>query len=386
MTVPSDSTVFSTPPGFPARVGYSAQEVLRSAYHWNRKRRFVAALRRLPALSGSKEIRLNCGGMRQAKAGPVIGGQVKLIHLREEFPECWPDFNLLYLVSSAPPTYALELARESKRRGCRVILNQNGVAYRSWCGDFFPWFNAPLRELLLLADYVIYQSAFCKLYADRYLSPTDVPSRVLFNPVDLKKFSPVEEALPEGPLRLLAAGTSHHFYRVHSVLECLAVLRSRGVCVELTIAGAFYWKNGEREVREAIESLSLAGCVKILPAFTQDQAPAIYRSAHILIHSKYKDPCPTVPIEAMASGLPVVASRSGGMSELVPEKVGSLVEAPDDDNRDHAPDPALLADAVESVASGLPEYSRAARRHAEEAFSKEAWLRAHREIFESLIP
>lgn len=385
MTVLSDSTGVSTPPGFPVRVWYSAQEFLRSAYHWNRRRRFVAALRRLPALSGSKEIRLNCGGMRSAKAGPVIGGQVKLIHLREEFPECWPDFNLLYLVSSAPPTYALELARESKRRGCRVILNQNGVAYRSWCGDFFPWFNAPLRELLLLADYVVYQSAFCKLYADRYLSPTEVSSRILFNPVDLEKFSPTREPLPEEPLRLLAAGTSHHFYRVRSVLECLAVLRSRGIRAELTIAGAFYWKNGGREVREAIEERNLAGSVKILPAFTQDQAPAIYRSAHILLHSKYKDPCPTVPIEAMASGLPVVASRSGGMPELVPEKVGKLVEVPDDDNRDHAPDPVLLADAVESVVAGLPEYSRAARRHAEKVFSKEAWLRAHREIFESLI-
>ncbi len=385
MSVSSNSAGVSTPPGFLARVRYSAQEFLRSAYHWNRKRRFVAALRRLPSLSGSKEIRLNCGRMRPAKAGPVIGGQVKLIHLREEFPECWPDFNLLYLVSSAPPTYAIELARESKRRGCKVVLNQNGVAYRSWCGDFYPWFNAPLRELLQLADYVVYQSAFCKIYADHYLAPVKVPSRILFNPVDLEKFSPAAELPAAGPLRLLAAGTSHHFYRVRAALDCLAVLKGRGIPAELTIAGAFYWKGGEREVREAIDARKLADCVNIFPAFTQDQAPAIYRSAHILIHSKYKDPCPTVPIEAMASGLPVIASRSGGMPELVPDAVGKLVDVPDDDNCDHAPDPVLMADAVEVVTADLVNISRAARRHAVEIFSKEAWIQAHREIFQNLV-
>lgn len=386
MSTEPGNTIISSPPGRLACARYSAQEFLRSVYHWSRKRSFAKSLGKFPPVSQSGGIRLNCGGTRPGNAGPVIGGQVKLIHLRKEFPECYPDFNLLYLVSSAPPAYAVELARESKRRGCKVVLNQNGVAYRSWCGDYFPWFNAPLRELILLADYVVYQSAFCKLYADRYLTPVDVPSRILFNPVDLENFSPTAAPLACETLRLLAAGTSHHFYRVRSVLDCLLVLKNRGVRAELTIAGAFYWKNGTEEVHAAIKERNLADSVRLLPAFTQDQAPEIYRSAHILVHSKYKDPCPTVPIEAMASGLPVVASHSGGMPELVPHSAGKLVGVPDDDNLDHAPDPVLMADAVQLVASDLGGFSRAARRHAEAVFSKEKWLHAHREIFESLLP
>jgi glycosyltransferase involved in cell wall biosynthesis len=132
------------------------------------------------------------------------------------------------------------------------------------------------------------------------------------------------------------------------------------------------------QVREAMRGLERR--VTILPPFGQEEAPEIYRAAHLLLHTKYNDPCPTVPIEAMACGLPVVGTRSGGMPELVPEECGMLVPIEQGWSRDLAGEPGLLADAVECIMENHVVMTEAARSHAVRAFEVGAWLERHREI------
>jgi glycosyltransferase involved in cell wall biosynthesis len=125
--------------------------------------------------------------------------------------------------------------------------------------------------------------------------------------------------------------------------------------------------------------------VTLRPRFSQDEAPAIYRSADVLLHPKYKDPCPTVPIEAMACGLPVVGSRSGGMIDLIPESAGCLVDVCDDWTADHPADPLGMADAVDTIMQRHTGFSRSARMHAVSSFDKIKWVACHREIFTDLL-
>jgi glycosyltransferase involved in cell wall biosynthesis len=317
-----------------------------------------------------------------------IGGGVKLLHLRAAFGEHRSDFNVLYLVSSILHLIPQveEVVAFAKSRGIPVVWNQNGVAYPSWCGDAYPWFNLPMRRLIHQADHVFYQSAFCQSSADRYLGAVAVPSEILWNPVDLEHFSDERSGTRvRGGLRLLAMGTNHAFYRVRSSLDCLAALIARGVDVHLTIAGELRWPGADDETRSYVKSRGLEGRVTFLPRFSQAEAPAIYRTSDILLHPKYKDPCPTVPIEAMACGLPVVGTASGGMPELVPPSVGRLVSVPDDWSSDHAPEPTAMADAVEAVASDLAAMRSAARNHACASFDRNRWVQRHDEVFRRLV-
>ncbi|CAN5786831.1 hypothetical protein BH09VER1_BH09VER1_18390 [soil metagenome] len=377
----------STPPSLGARLYYDAFETARWAYNFPRRARFQQSLASLRTPPAGSPIAMNYGRVASTPAsrGPVIGGQVKLIHLRERFPEQLEHFNLIYGVSSAIPYYLNDLVRASRRRGVRFVLNQNGVAYRSWCGDFFPWFNLPLRGLLRQADYVIYQSEFCRTYADRYLTTTDSPHCVLFNPVDIRQFSPPPRPPDFARWEILAAGTNHHFYRVQAALDCLAELMAAGLPARLTFAGDFVWAGGKAQVDAYVASRTLEDHVRFLPPFSQAEAPAIYRGAHLLVHPKYKDPCPTVPLEALACGVPVVGSRSGGMPELITPDVGELVPVPDDDDRDHGPDPSALAGSVKRIMASHHAFSTAARARAEQVFSHDAWLDAHEEIFRKLL-
>ena len=77
------------------------------------------------------------GGVLPRAPGAIVnGGKVKLTHLDRIYPEQLRRYNLLYLVSSAIPPHALDLVRFAKRRGARLVWNQNGVAYPAWAGPF----------------------------------------------------------------------------------------------------------------------------------------------------------------------------------------------------------------------------------------------------------
>lgn len=369
------------------RVRYAAIEAARQLYHAPGRAAFRQRLRNLRKADGG-EPKVSFGWLhdpaRPSETG--IGGAVKLAHLRRRFGEARESFNILYLVSSVLHLvpHVEELVSWAKRNGVKVVWNQNGVAYPAWCGDYYPWFNAPMSRLIRQADFVVYQSEFCRACADRYLGPVNAPWEVLWNPVDVRHFTP-GAVLDAGRWELLAMGTNHSFYRVKASLDCLAALVADGVSARLTIAGEMRWPGGDDEVARTIDALGVRDRVRLLPPFTQEEAAGLYRNAHVLLHPKYKDPCPTVPIEAMACGIPVVGSRSGGMPELVPPDCGELADVPDDWCADHAPDARALADGVRRVMEDRERRSAAARARAEAVFDQERWVQRHEDIFLALL-
>jgi glycosyltransferase involved in cell wall biosynthesis len=329
-------------------------------------------------------LRLGFGGVLD-DGRPVHGGAVKLLALRDGFAGDEREFSILYAVSSSPPKFAEPLFKVCRERGIRVVWNQNGVAYPAWAGREGERFNGPMRRLRAMADFVVYQSRFCQQSAHRFLRECDKPSEILFNPVDTDRFSPNPEKRNDGPLRLLAAGTHGTRDRVINALEALALLRKSGSAAVMSVAGSFQWKNGEGDFHECVRGLGLEGVVTRVTKFSQADAAELYRSHDILVHPKYMDPCPTVVLEALACGLPVVGSASGGLPEMLDSTCAALVPAPEDWDRRHTPCAAELADTIEKVAAGLSEMSAAARSRAVERFSVQPWIEAHRRIFLNLL-
>lgn len=96
---------------------------------------------------------------------------------------------------------------------------------------------------------------------------------------------------------------------------------------------------------------------------------ALLAGCDVFVHPSLADAFPTVLLEAMAAGLPVVASRVGGIPEIViPGKTGQLVP-PGDPNALATAINALLADP-----NARSQMSEAARARALHDFSAEAWL------------
>jgi glycosyltransferase involved in cell wall biosynthesis len=316
---------------------------------------------------------------------PAHGGTIKFQQLGRELPNESRAFNVLYLGSSTRPADSAALLELARARGAAVVLNQNGVAYPGWHGPGWEETNEPLAELLLGADHVLYQSAFCKLSADRFVGQPQGGWELLHNPVDTERFTPAKR--PERPLTLLLGGNQYQRYRFESALRAFEKVRAE-IDARLIVAGRISWHPETRKAkREALESLerSPAGRdIELAGAFTQQEAPALYRRADVLVHTKYNDPCPTVVLEAMASGLPVVFSDSGGTPELVGD-AGIGVSAPLDWDEDHPPAPELLAEAMLAAAERRTELGATARARAVERFDLRPWVARHRRLFAELV-
>jgi glycosyltransferase involved in cell wall biosynthesis len=92
---------------------------------------------------------------------------------------------------------------------------------------------------------------------------------------------------------------------------------------------------------------------EMVGALPYDQVQSLYRSARaVVVPSVWGDPCPTVVLEAMAAGRPLVAAASGGIVDMVVDgETGYLTPAEDVGSLAAAMD-AIISQPEQSVAMG----------------------------------
>jgi len=308
----------------------------------------------------------------------AAGGTAKAQKLNERFPNSPTDFSLLYLGSTWLPRDLRPLLAIARRRSAPIVVNQDGVAYPGWAGERTDELNRPLRHALLAADRVVYQSEFSKRSADLFLGEPRGAWEILHNAVDVDRFTPAEHPPSGGPI-LLLGGDQTQPYRIELALRVLASLVPRHPDVQLLVTGRLVVS-----AEPIVDELGLRGRVDLLGEYAQKEAPELFRRAHLLLHTKVNDPCPTLVVEAMACGLPVVYPKSGGTIELVGDEAGLAVDHPDTWEQDDPPTPDALAAAVNRLVDDLPRYAAAARTRAVERFALTPWLARHAELFAEL--
>ena len=131
----------------------------------------------------------------------------------------------------------------------------------------------------------------------------------------------------EGPLRLLFVGRLDPVKGVNVLLEAMALAKRDGLEFQLDIVG----KGSDSEERR-LKSLSARfGLVKEVH-WHGDQPrcslAGFYKRSHVVIVPSLDDPLPTVVLEAMASGRPVVGSAVGGINYLVQDGVTGVLVQP----------------------------------------------------------
>jgi glycosyltransferase involved in cell wall biosynthesis len=310
----------------------------------------------------------------------AAGGTVKMQKLNGRFPNSPTDFSILYLGTTWLPRDLRPLLAFARHRRVPVVANQDGVGYPGWAGDRTEAVNRPLRRVLRAAAHVLYQSEFSKLSSDLFLGEPDVPWEILPNAVDVELFTPAPTPPPDGPV-LVLGGDQTQSYRLELALRTLSVVRERHPDAQLLVTGRLV-----SPIEPLAASLGVLDHVQLVGEYAQRAWPDILRRGHLLLHTKVKDPCPTLVLEAMATGLPVVHPASGGTVELVGGVAGVGVPHPESWERDDPPSAEAMADGVDRVLADLDRFSAAARARVVERFALEPWLDRHAELFGRLAP
>lgn len=143
--------------------------------------------------------------------------------------------------------------------------------------------------------------------------------------------------LPRDAVIACVVGRLSHEKGQDLALQALARVRAEGHALTLALAG----DGPDREKLESLaRELSLGDSVRFLGH--QRQVGVVYKAADLLVMPSRSEAMPNALLEAMTLGLPVVATRVGGVPEVTDEGVMALVVDPESA-------PALAAAIVETL-------------------------------------
>jgi glycosyltransferase involved in cell wall biosynthesis len=329
----------------------------------------------------NENIRIYYGG---AYKGDLGGPLVKVKRLSTVYPEYRYDFNLLYCLSNFPYLSDTSL-KIIKRKGIPIVLNQNGVYFSGWYGNGWEDKNKKLAPAYHLSDYIFWQSEFCKESADNFLGKRDISGEVLFNAVDTTKFLPKQKQNKEFTFLTTGVFIDSMLYRLTATVEAFYLFQKKYKETQLVIAG-YMSKKSQIQINDLIFARELQSKIKIIGSYSQEFAPEIYAGADAYIMLKYMDASPNVVIEAMACGLPIIYSSTGGVPELVGHDAGvGIILKENWESEPHAPEPHLVSDAMSHVLTNQNNLSIHARSRAVEKFDLQKWMYRHGEVFKKYV-
>ena len=137
-----------------------------------------------------------------------------------------------------------------------------------------------------------------------------------------------ERSRAPGPLRVLFAGAVAPHKGLHRLLDALA--RAPDGALTLDVVGPAPVPGYARAIDRQIARLGLGGRVTLHGPRTSDALDAIFRTSQVLALPSDREAYSLACLEALGFGLPVLATRAGGLGEMIAHGREGFLLDPDD--------------------------------------------------------
>jgi glycosyltransferase involved in cell wall biosynthesis len=196
---------------------------------------------------------------------------------------------------------------------------------------------------------------------------------VIPNVIDINKFSLPETAKMNTKLNIgILGGMGNYRKGLDILIKAVSLLKDMEMTVHIGGDGKYL-----TNFRDLARELGVEGnCLfygEIKPESIQD----FYSGLDFYVLPSRDETFGVVVIEAMACGLPVIATRCGGPEEIITNETGVLIGKEN---------PQELAKAIRSLAGNLDSYNRKSiRNYVLEKFSRDRFTESLTEVYQELL-
>lgn len=251
--------------------------------------------------------------------------------LKRAIRNCPVDFDIWHFHNPMVPSLDIDAPKVLTEHGTTM----SGIKRRPLEGPFSlglkifsPLYTNNERRLIDQAAEVTTVSEACANELVEYYDHHDV--EVVYNGVDTEYFRPGETPSVGSPPTVLYTGAHHPrkelntlLYAVKQVVDCNPEIR-----VVLTGTGS-----NREELIQMSSEMGIRDRVKFPGYVSRDRLLEYYQSSDIFVNPSRYEGLPTSVLEAMACGLPVVATDIPGHNELITRGENGLLVPPGDSSK-----------------------------------------------------
>lgn len=281
-------------------------------------------------------IKVKCYDSLNAAFGLGIPYPIPEVNSFKPFFKCVKQSDLVH-VHGHPylsSFYASKLAKFCEKP---VVLTQHNtfIEYSGSVWDHIEWLNDATigKQVIKNSDRIITVSNATKNYVIS-LGAKSTKTTVIHNGVDVNRFRPSEPArsivrkkfgIPNNAIVVLTVRRLVYKNGIDTLVDSARIALQQNPNLIFLVVGA---GPDRQTVQARIQELGISDRFLLAGFVSDSDLPAYYNAADLFVlPSKSGEGLPLVTLEAMSSGLPVIATDVGGIKEVIVQGYGALIPA-----------------------------------------------------------
>ncbi len=220
---------------------------------------------------------------------------------------------------------AIAAAKIAELMNIPIMSIADGTDVNVWPEQYTGWKTA--RDILnkRIATLIFVSTVLKNVGAEKGLYGQK--NAVIHNAVDIDLFKLQPKSNERTTYTIVGIGRLVQSKGFHILLDAVSQVKDKiGKPLRVILVG-----EGPQleDLCQIARNKGISGFIEIVPPMAQEELVKIYQQADIFCLPSYSEGFPCVVLEAMACGIPVVATNVGGVAEVVDDQTGILIQPGD---------------------------------------------------------